>query len=103
MCTYRLLLPSLLLRLSAFIIVHCFPAEVRSFSRYKFTPGLSELDLLHFVVFVALKRAYAITCLALGEKHFRYNTASAHTRVTFLRVCTFTLNLATSLSLTDRQ
>lgn len=28
MCTYRLLLPSLLLRLSAFIIVHCFPVEV---------------------------------------------------------------------------
>lgn len=77
-CTYRLLLPSLLVRLSAFIIIHCFPAEVQSFSRCKFTPGLSELDLLHFVVFVALNRAYTITCLALGEKHFGYNTAYAY-------------------------
>lgn len=81
MCTYRLLLPSLLLRPSASIIVHCFPAENRSFSYYKFTPGLSELDLLHFVVFVALHRAYAITFLALGEKNYSDNTAYVYAHV----------------------
>lgn len=102
MCTYRLLLPSLLLRLSAFIIVHCFRAETRTFSRYKFTRGLSELDLLHFVVFVVGTELPQSPVWPWGKKITAVtNAAYVYAHVLLFCVCihfkSFHLPLASSL------
>lgn len=86
MCTYRLLLPSLLICLSAFIIVHCFPAEVQSFSRNKSLPGWVSL-ICFILLFLLLCAELTQSPVWPWEEKKKYSDNTAYVRAHVLLFC----------------
>lgn len=87
MCIYRLLLPSLILRLFVLIIVHCFPLENQSLSSVKF-----EAWFASFCCFCCFAQSLHNHLAGPGRQNCRDNTGCVWICVCYSRSVTAACN-----------